>query len=175
MSLQLQFMQVLCKRTKWNCVPHLIPHGLWLDCGDLGRFIPFSIPSCPHHPSQTHCCSFCIHPPDGTTEQYRILEDNGESGTESVKRQFADVYSVNHYPPCLKQWAEGIWGNCTIRKIKQILWLGSRWWDSMPLHSLSVVTQTWRRWMHVETQPIGNPAFGWHCCLSIFLSPLKFL
>lgn len=47
-----------------------------------------------------------IYLPDGATEQYWILENNGQSGTESMKRQFADVYSINHYPPYLKQHAE---------------------------------------------------------------------
>lgn len=47
-----------------------------------------------------------IHLPDGATEQDWVLENDGEPGPERVQRQFADVYPINHYPPCAKQHTE---------------------------------------------------------------------
>lgn len=49
-----------------------------------------------------------IHLPDGATEQDWVLENDGEPGPERVQRQFADVYPINHYPPCAKQHTEHV-------------------------------------------------------------------
>lgn len=49
-----------------------------------------------------------IHLPDGATEQDRVLENDGEPGPERVQRQLADVYPINHYPPCVRQHAEHV-------------------------------------------------------------------
>lgn len=46
------------------------------------------------------------HLPDGATEQDWVLQNDGEPGPERVQRQFADVYPINHYPPCVKKHTE---------------------------------------------------------------------